>query len=194
MVGTLSQDNIYLISYADGTAFLDALSKAGINSRIKIYGASAFAQSSSLTANQSAAGFAEQSMLQCPVFGFDEEAASIYNPIQIRIFNTIGSNVSIYALAAYDILWTTVIARLTQENNPDFATFKAHFIETAAGYYGATGRTELDTNGDRMHAIYDFWTIGNANSKYVWQLSAKYNTTDKSLRRIHLNAGAFRLP
>jgi branched-chain amino acid transport system substrate-binding protein len=180
---------IYLISYGDGTGFIEALSQSGLTKAVRIYGASAFAQSTLLTANAAAAGFAQKCLLQCPVFGFDEAASNIYEPLQARITGTIGYNASIYALAAYDILRTAVIARLTQESDPEFATFKAHFIETAASYYGATGRTELNEYGDRKHVTYDFWTVNYANSKYIWQLSAKYNTTDQTLRRIRLTSG-----
>jgi branched-chain amino acid transport system substrate-binding protein len=175
---------VYLISYTDGTAFLEALSKAGLTESIKIYGASAFAQSASLTANLTAAEFACNSMIQCPVFGFDESASNIYEPIQQRIISLIGTRASIYALAAYDILWVTLLTVLTQQSQPDFQAFKAHFIETTGDYFGATGRTELDEYGDRKHVYYDFWTIKNENGIYSWRLSAKYNTTDHTLSRV----------
>jgi len=174
---------IYLISYADGTDFLAALSDAGLTENVKIYGASAFAQSTVLLANPKAVEMANNSNLQCPVFGFDESAESIYEPIQTRIKANIGSRASIYALAAYDILWTAVMASLTEDEDQNFAAYKAHFIETAAGYFGATGRTELDENGDRRHVYYDFWAIKNENGAYSWWISAKYNTTDFSLRK-----------
>jgi len=172
---------VYLISYADGADFLEELGNAGLTTGIKIYGASAFAQSSTLIANNTAAEFSAGSNLQCPVFGFDEAASNIYEPIQSQIISLIGTKASIYAFTAYDILWTTVLSSLTQQINPDFATFKAHFIETAGDYYGATGRTELDENGDRKHVYYDFWTVRNDNGIYSWQLSAKYHTTDHIL-------------
>jgi branched-chain amino acid transport system substrate-binding protein len=174
---------VYLISYSDGTGFLEAMGNVGLTENIRVYGASAFAQSTALTDNEPAAEFAVEAKLQCPVFGFDEAASNIYEPIQARISNEIGSKASIYALAAYDILWTTVMTSLTQKQQPDFESFKAHFIETAGDYYGATGRTELDENGDRKHVFYDFWTIKKENDAYLWQLSAKYNTTDQLLRR-----------
>lgn len=174
---------VYLISYSDGTGFLEAMANAGPTVDIRIYGASAFAQSAALVANSNAAEYARKSKLQCPVFGFDEAASNIYEPIQSQIENVIGSRASIYAIAAYDILWTTVMSSLTQQAQPDFASFKAHFIETAADYYGATGRTELDEFGDRKHVFYDFWTIHDSNGSYSWQLSAKYNTTDHLLRK-----------
>jgi len=172
---------VYLISYSDGTGFLEAMANAGPTADIRIYGASAFAQSATLVANNSGAEYARLSKLQCPVFGFDEAASNIYEPIQSRIKNAIGTKASIYAIAAYDILWTTVMSSLTQQAQPGFASFKSHFIETAAGYYGATGRTELDEYGDRKHVFYDFWTIHDSGGIYSWQLSAKYNTTDHSL-------------
>jgi branched-chain amino acid transport system substrate-binding protein len=174
---------VYLISYSDGVGFLEAMGNAGLTENIRFYGASAFAQSTALIDNEIAAEFAIASDLQCPVFGFDEAASNIYEPIQVRIINEIGTKASIYALAAYDILWTTIISSLTLKKQPEFEVFKAHFIETAGDYYGATGRTELDENGDRKHVIYDFWTIKNENELFNWQLVAKYNTTDKLLKR-----------
>lgn len=174
---------VYLISYADGAGFLEAMSNAGLTANIKIYGASAFAQSSALLSNTKAADFAINSNFKCPVFGLDEAAANIYEPIQARIVSMIGTRVGIYALAAYDILWTTAMTSFTQHVLPDFASFKTHFIETAGNYYGATGRTELDEYGDRKHVFYDFWKVNKENSSYSWKLSAKYNTTDHLLRK-----------
>ena len=178
------QFGVYLVSYADGTGFLEAMSGTGLVEGIRIYGASAFAQSAALVANPVAAEFAVQRQLQCPVFGFNEEAYTIYEPIQQRILAKIGTRASIYALAAYDILWTAMLTAITQEPNPDFAAYKAHFIETAGDYFGATGRTELDENGDRRHVFYDFWTVRKVNGVYTWQVSAKYNTTDRLIHRI----------
>lgn len=173
---------IYLISYADGTDFLAALKDAGLTEYVQIYGASAFAQSTTLLANPKALEMAMASSLECPVFGFDESAANIYEPIQTRIKANIGTRASIYSIAAYDILWTAVMASLTQDKDQNFAEYKAHFIETAAGYFGATGRTELDANGDRRHVYYDFWSIMNDRGNYFWNLTAKYNTSDQTLK------------
>ncbi|MEI6090913.1 MAG: ABC transporter substrate-binding protein [bacterium] len=173
---------IYLISYADGTDFLAALSDAGLTEYVRIYGASAFAQSTALLVNPKALEMAYNSYLQCPVFGFDESAQNIYEPIQTRIKANIGVRASIYALAAYDILWTAVMTSLTQDEDQDFAEYKAHFIETANAYFGATGSTALDENGDRKHVYYDFWSIMKDRGNYIWEITAKYNTTDSYLK------------
>ncbi len=178
-----NQLGVYLVSYSDGTGFLEAMSRAGLADGVRVYGASAFAQSAALLSNPVAAEFAVQRQLQCPVFGYNEEAAGIYEPIQQRIVAKIGTRASIYALAAYDILWVAMLTAITQETNPDFDAFKAHFIETAGDYFGATGRTELDGNGDRKHVFYDFWTVRKVNGVYTWQVSAKYSTSDHLIRR-----------
>lgn len=175
---------IYLVSYGDGTSFLEALSDAGVTENIKIYGASAFAQSSTLTGSNKAAAYAITSNLQCPVFGFDEAATHIYEPLLDKIELITGTRASIYALAAYDILWNMVLTSITHDPKISPAEFKTAFIEMAANYFGATGSARLDGNGDRMNVYYDFWSVGIENSEYVWQLSAKYNTTDHLLTKI----------
>ncbi|MFZ4462562.1 MAG: ABC transporter substrate-binding protein [Bacteroidales bacterium] len=174
---------VYLISYSDGTAFLEALSAVGMDESIKIYGASAFAQSAVLLANGNASSFAVASKLQCPVFGYDEAAASVYNPLLDRIETTTGTRAGIYALAAYDILWNTVFTALSLESDPGFDAFKSRFIQQASAFSGATGSTRLDINGDRMHVFYDFWAVKNENGEFSWKRSASYNTSNQALTR-----------
>lgn len=164
---------IYLVSYGDGTGFLEALADAGLSGNIKIYGASAYAQSASLTESIKAASLAIASNLECPVFGFDETAANIYEPLLDKIEIITGTRASIYALAAYDILWNMVLTTITHDSNIGSETFKTAFIEMAASYFGATGSARLDENGDRMNVYYDFWSVGTENSNYVWQLTTK---------------------
>ena len=100
-----------------------------------------------------------------------------------RIETVIGTRASIYALAAYDILWNTVLTKLSLEADSDFGAFKARFIQQAAAYYGATGSARLDVNGDRMHVFYDFWAVNDENGEFSWLRSASYNTTDGLLTR-----------
>jgi branched-chain amino acid transport system substrate-binding protein len=175
---------VYLISYGDGTTFMEALSAAEVDESTSVYGASAFAQSSVLLANQTASAFAVITNLQCPVFGYDEDAASIYNPLLDRIESVTGTRASIYALAAYDILWNTVLTELSLETDPGFKAFKARFIQQASAYYGATGSARLDINGDRMHVFYDFWAVTNENGEFSWRRSASYNTSNQILTRL----------
>ncbi|MFO7722920.1 MAG: ABC transporter substrate-binding protein [Bacteroidales bacterium] len=173
---------LYFVSYGDGTELLNALSNGGLATQHKIYGASAYAQNATLTSDPVAAAFARDGEMQCPVFGFDESAANTYEPIQQRLENVIGTKASIYALAAYDILWTAFLTSITQNPDSEFDAFKSHFIEIANSRFGATGRTELDENGDRKHVFYDFWTVEEETTNtYKWVISAKYSTTSKML-------------
>lgn len=173
---------LYMISFADGTNILEALSDAGATTEHKVYGASAYARDATLTASADAAAFALQTGLKVPVFGFDEMASHIYKDIQERIKKETGETANIYALAAYDILLTTFLTKITQDPGAPFSAFKSHFIDTAASYYGATGHTKLDENGDRMLVFYDFWSIAETNAgTYSWEIVAKYDTSSGML-------------
>lgn len=169
---------LYLISFSDGTPILEAVADAGLSAGHQLYGASAYAQDTSLPANANAAAFASETNIKVPVFGLDESAAKIYEPIQERIKESIGTEANIYALAAYDILQTAFLTHITQAHDPSFEDFKKHFIHTASSYFGATGHTQLDEHGDRINVYYDFWTIKETNNgAYQWQVAAKYNTS-----------------
>jgi branched-chain amino acid transport system substrate-binding protein len=41
-------------------------------------------------------------------------------------------------------------------------------------YFGVTGWTKLDENGDRVHWDYDIWAISENNGNYEWRLDAMY--------------------
>ncbi len=173
---------LYLISFGEGTGVLEALHNANLTTQHRLYGSSAFAQHASLTANATAAAFTKNTFFQCPVFGFDEGAADLYEPLQERIKDAIGHKASIYALSAHDILWVAFLTNITLNPESGFDVFKKHFITTANTFSGATGSTKLDENGDRKHVYYDFWSVKETQpGTFEWYLSAKYSTMNKAI-------------
>ncbi len=174
---------LYIISYGDGTNVLESLALTSLFSPSHIYGASAFAQHASLPANAAAGTLAHITNFQCPVFGFDENAAALYNPVQNEIINRIGTKASIYALAAYDILWVSALTASKREDNTSTQTFNTDFINTANSHSGLTGKTELDAFGDRRSVFYDFWGIEDNSGILTWKLKAKYNTNTQTVTR-----------
>lgn len=111
-----------------------------------------------------------ETQLQCPVFRFDESASNIYHPLLDQIERMTGKKPGIYSLAAYDILQTTVLTSLAEDPDRGFASFKARFIQTAADYFGATGNTLLDANGDRKI----FFTIFGQSGSTTKPISGNY--------------------
>jgi len=66
----------------------------------------------------------------------------------------------------------------------DIATFKLAFVDEAANYFGASGNTALDVNGDRAVGNYDFWAVKQNPSGYLWQVVAQYNSATGILTRL----------
>jgi len=179
-----SQIAVYLCSFGEGTGIL---SSAGNYSHIKSvswYGSSAFAQNGSLTADTAASGFAASHNLPCPIFGLDESARDKWGPLTDRITESIGRSPDVYALTAYDAVWVGLKTYLTTGTSADIATFKLAFTDEAANYFGASGNTTLDVNGDRAFGDYDFWALRQNPSGYLWQVTARYNSATGVLTRV----------
>ena len=61
--------------------------------------------------------------------------------------------------------------------------FKTAFMFQADHFYGASGRTSLETNGDRAFGNFDFWAIIPSDPDFEWVRTATYNTATGRLIR-----------
>ncbi len=182
---------IYLLSFAEAELILAAASDIPVLSTVKWYGASAVAQSAKLATNAKAAAFAQTVGYPCPVFGLDESSRSRWEPLKARIEAVTHQDADVYSMAAYDAVWLAVKTYLATHTTHDHtstidaevAAFKAEFPKTAAAYTGMTGRTELNSAGDRKIGNYDFWALRNSGSGPKWERAAVYNSTTKTLTR-----------
>jgi branched-chain amino acid transport system substrate-binding protein len=175
---------VYLISFAEGTSILHLAAGDSVLQQVRWYGCSAFANDKTLPADTDAAVFAMSHNFICPVFGLDPSAKDKWQPLIGRIQNMIHREPEIYALTAYDGLWLLTLTYLSIGYYPDITTYKNAFVYEANDYFGVTGRTTLDTTGDRKYATYDFWAIGTVLNTYEWQIVATYdNMTGELVRR-----------
>jgi len=175
---------VYLCSFGEGS---DVLTKAGNYTGLKSvawYGSSAFAQNASLIADTTAAGFASSHRLPCPIFGLDEAAKSKWQPLKERIQASIGRNPDVYALTAYDAVWVGLNTYLVTGTQANIATFKLAFMQESADYFGVSGNTTLDVNGDRAVGNYDFWAMKKVLPGYSWQVIARYNSATGIITRL----------
>jgi branched-chain amino acid transport system substrate-binding protein len=176
---------VYLCSFGEGTNILASAGNYPNLKRVACYGSSAFAQNASLIADTVASGFASSHGLPCPIFGLDESARSKWEPLEERIQASIGRIPDVYALTAYDAVWVGVKTCLAAGTHTDIATFKLAFTEEAANYFGVSGNTTLDVNGDRAYGNYDFWAVKHNPSGYFWQIVAQYNSATGILTRLN---------
>ena len=180
----ISELAVYLCSLGEGTAILHAAVNYPHLKMIRWYGSSAYAQNATLLADTTASGFALSHNLPCPIFGLDETAKDKWQPLIARIQSVLGRAPEVYALTAYDAVWVGVRTYIYTGLHRDIAMFKSAFTSEAANYFGVTGNTTLDANGDRAFGNYDFWAVKQIQSSRQWQIVARYNSATGTLTRL----------
>ncbi len=184
----LSQHNpnevaVYMLSFGEGSVMLAKAKNYSHLNNVYWYGGSAFAENPSVLADPDAALFAYTHGLPCPIFGLDDAAKDRWLPLRERIEAKLGRFPEVYAFSAYDALWVSVLAYTTAGLVPDVALLKLTLVRVADNYFGATGNTKLDTNGDRASGNYDFWAVKHDTTGYNWKRVAKYNSLTGTLVR-----------
>ena len=174
---------IYLISFGEGTTIMEAASSAEVMKTVRWYGSSAYAENNSLVQDDKTALFARERNLMCPVFGYDPDARSKWEPLVNELYNELDRKPEIYALVAYDALWLAMLTYLSTGEDPDIPALKEAFAMQANNYYGVTGWTKFNDAGDRALATYDFWAIAGILNAPVWEIKASYNNATKELIR-----------
>ncbi len=175
---------VYLLSFAEGTKIIaDAKNHTNLNN-VYWYGGSAFAQNASMLEDSNATLFAYTHGLPCPLFGLDDAAINKWQPLRNRIANELGRIPDVYAITAYDALWVLVRTALTVGKNQDIELMKTAFIHEADDFFGASGNTQLDINGDRAVGNYDFWAVKSDSAGYCWKRVARYNSLYGTLVRL----------
>lgn len=190
MVGVLRQTytenqiGIYMLAFNEGTQLLHAVSSDSGLSAVRWYGNSGFAENKTVLYDLTAAAFAMHTGLANPSFGYNPDARSKWGPIVEELQTELGRKPEIYALAAYDALWIITLAYLSTSETSSVESLKKAFVLRADDYFGATGWTTLNENGDRAVATYDFWGIRWITNDYVWTTVARYNNATKELIRL----------
>ena len=175
---------VYMLSFAEGAKMLASAKSYPNLNMVYWYGGSAFAQNSAAIADTNSALFAYTHGLACPIFGLDQNAAGNWEPLKERIIAQINRVPDVYAFTGYDALWVLVLARLAVDDQADIDILKKSLEFQAGKYYGVTGNTSLDENGDRASANYDFWSVKQDSAGYCWKLTAQYNSLNNVLTRI----------
>lgn len=138
------------------------------------YGGDGIVQSAVLLSDAEASDFAVKVGFFAPNFGLPAQAHPDLSRISSSILAKMAIEPDVYALSAYDAV--RIIA-LTIDDVPgvlqDFSTMKTVFTETSYRYFGITGPTMLDENGDRKIGTFDYWGIVNENGTYKWKMVGK---------------------
>lgn len=162
---------VYLASFDEITDIFAQASTDPVFSSVKWYGGDGVVLSEALLGNSTARNFAVATSFYAPNFGLPSNA----HPDLSRVANGIkvasGVDADAYALSVYDIMW---VIGLTLANYPDvlddYSELKSNFATQAEQYYGLTGPTILNVNGDRAIGSFEYWGIINSGGVYKWSV------------------------
>jgi branched-chain amino acid transport system substrate-binding protein len=172
---------IFAPTFGELTTFLNNFCSNELYESVRWYGASAFAQNPDILTAACANEMAAKIQLKCPIFGFNEAAKSIWEPLLNKIAASVGHTPGIYPLAAYDALKIAATAYAGCGDQSNFELLKTSIVNTANSYSGATGPCTLDENGDRSQVTYDFWMVVKTGDAYKWQKTAVYDVASNIL-------------
>jgi len=84
-----------------------------------------------------------------------------------------------YAATAYDCIWLIGLSILLAGKNDREAIARV-FPQVASRYFGASGWTLLDENGDRGAGSYDIFAVVMSGGKPQWvRVAMRDSSTDK---------------
>lgn len=168
---------IYLPTFdTDAVALFEAACTDSVLGSVHWYGGDGTARAASLLGSAEAAEFAMRVGYPNPIFGLEEGARDIWQPLAARIRARSNTEPDAFALAIYDAMW--VVARGYVASGATLSTeqLKKAFTTAASTHYGATGWTALNEAGDRKYGDFDYWGIRMVNGAPQWTLVAKYET------------------
>lgn len=163
---------IYLAAFEEAAAILD-LARLDTDLRnVRWYGGDGVTQSQALLASANVAEFAALTHFTAPNVGLDDTSRDQWGPISAAIALKTGFVPDALALSVYDAAWVAVLSAMEVQNAPTLR--RASFVRNVQRYWGLTGPAQLDANGDRARADFDFWTIVNTAGKLEWVRTAQY--------------------
>lgn len=162
---------VILCSYGEVTEIFALAQNYPALSEVDWYGTDGIALNDGLINDDGAASFAAAANLKAPMYGYVRQNDR-YQEIAPRIEEQLGRVPESYALATYDACWIATFVDLDALSDDDESIKMA--IDTITDtYYGISGWTILNENGDREYWNYDIWTVTEDDGNYQWELYGK---------------------
>ncbi len=162
---------VVLCSYGEVTDIFNLAQDYPALSEVDWYGTDGIALNKGLINDDDAAGFAATTNLKAPMYGYVRQNDR-YQEIAPRIEEQLGRVPESYALTTYDACWIATFVDLDALPDDD-ESIKMAMDTITETYYGISGWTILNENGDREYWNYDIWTVTEADGSYQWELYGK---------------------
>lgn len=175
---------IYLASFDEVVTLFSSVQSDPVLGSVRWYGSDGVALSEAILSNPQAVVFAIRTGYPNPIFGLDEGARDIWEPIVQRIRMRTNLEPDAFALAVYDAVWVVARGYIASGAPHDIEKLKQAITTAAATGYGATGWMVLNEAGDRRHGDFDFWAIRLEDGVPHWSRVARYATRTGRVVRV----------
>jgi branched-chain amino acid transport system substrate-binding protein len=175
---------IYLASFDEVVTLFSSVQGDPVLGSVRWYGSDGVALSEAILSNPQAVVFAIRTGYPNPIFGLDEGARDIWEPIVQRIRMRTNLEPDAFALAVYDAVWVVARGYIASGAPHDIEKLKQAITTAAATGYGATGWMVLNEAGDRRHGDFDFWAIRLEDGAPHWSRVARYATRTGRVVRV----------
>ncbi|WP_319508787.1 ABC transporter substrate-binding protein [uncultured Methanolobus sp.] len=162
---------VVLCSYGEVTEIFALAQTYPALSEVDWYGTDGIALNNGLINDDNAADFAATTNLKAPMYGYVRQNDR-YQEIAPRIEEQLGRIPESYALTTYDACWIATFVDLDALPDDD-ESIKMAMDTITETYYGISGWTILNENGDREYWNYDIWTVTESDGSYQWDLYGK---------------------
>ncbi|WP_342304531.1 ABC transporter substrate-binding protein [Methanolobus sp. ZRKC5] len=162
---------VLLCSFEEVTEIFNLAREYPALSDIDWYGTDGMALNKELISDKDAAAFAAEIDLKASIYGY-VVANDRYQQVGPRIEEKLGRIPESYALTAYDALWIATFADLDAIPDND-QSMKMAMKTLTDTYWGISGWTILNENGDRKYWNYDIWTVTDKDESYQWEIYGK---------------------
>lgn len=148
---------IYLAAFDEAVDLFDLARLDADLAALRWYGGDGVVQSQALLAKPAVASFGSTTQFTAPNVGLDDATRDVWQPISDQIKARVGFTPDAYALSVYDAAWVIALSFIESHGADDLR--KTAFTRNVQRYWGLTGSTAVDANGDRKSGNFDFWTI-----------------------------------
>ena len=165
---------IQLIAFDEGATLLQQASTSHpnlISTPQPWYGTDGV-QGESVFTNSTVANIMQAVRLPSTVFGYTNSSKT--QALCAELFAAIAQTCDPYPIGAYDDVWIAALSLLACNSNSG-SCVRSVLTTVADNYYGASGWTELNSNGDRAASDYLIYCITGTPSNLQWTVCGSWS-------------------
>jgi len=166
---------IVALTFDEIALYMAAAAQYPLLREVRWFGSDSSANVKTLIENTVAGKFAVDVKFASPTYSPGKNPTM--ERVREHIKKVLGREPDPYAYAAYDVVWYIALA-LRMVNVYDADAVKNILPSVVEKYYGASGWSTLDENGDRAFADYDIWILRESGGKLEWTIAGRWTYTE----------------